>query len=113
VATSTIAYTLSATSAGPYVEVIDDPFGPVFLDRQGYGHRTSAYEARWNTLGREHSGWDQMADGSFVSQAPIGKRGHPIDPSLPDVLDAAGTPHLVVLGLAAAGALCLWLAFRK
>lgn len=70
-------------TSSPYVELLPDTYGWVWIDGDNYGHRGPEYTDRWMALGGLQSGWDLAPDGSFSSQLPLGVRGHPIDPGLP------------------------------
>lgn len=73
-----------------YVEAIGTPWGWVWIDPQRFGHRSASYLPRWIAQGRENSGWNRNADGTFTSQMPIPVHGFPLDPRLPPP-----APHVV------------------
>jgi hypothetical protein len=75
-----------------YIEALGTPWGWVWIDAQGYGHRSSAYLPRWYAQGREESGWNLNADGTFTSQMPIPVHGYPLDPRLPPPPSSVASP---------------------
>lgn len=95
-----------------YVEVIGTPYGWVWIDPAGYGHRSAAYRARWVALGGTASGWVQNADGTFTSEQMIPIHGYPLDPSLPtpesSVLAPRPETFPVMLAAGIAAVAVLW-----